>query len=87
MPGGALGSDSDSDFWRALRQGDRGTVSIPNEQAGVLIQSEGDNWRAIRNGPLSTYGVWGLLGIDRPSGAVLRDPGADAHRVTAAAAT
>ena len=62
VPGGALGSDSDSDFWRALRQGDRGTVSIPNEQAGVLIQSEGDNWRAIRNGPLSTYGVWALLG-------------------------
>jgi formate dehydrogenase subunit gamma len=63
VPGGALGGASDSDFWRALRQGDRGTVSIPNEQAGVLIQSEGDNWRAIRNGPLSTYGVWALLGM------------------------
>jgi formate dehydrogenase subunit gamma len=63
VPGGALGGASDSDFWRALRQGDRGTVSIPNEQAGVLIQSEGDNWRAIRNGPLSTYGVWVLLGM------------------------
>ena len=63
VPGGALGNQSDPDFWRAVRQGDRGTVSIPNQQAGVLIQSEGDNWRAFRNGPLSTYGAWGLLGI------------------------
>jgi formate dehydrogenase subunit gamma len=63
VPGSALGNQSDPDFWRAIRQGDRGTVSIPNKQAGVLIQSEGDNWRAFRNGPLSTYGAWGLLGI------------------------
>jgi formate dehydrogenase subunit gamma len=62
VPGGSLGGASDADLWRAIRQGDRGTVSIPNERAGVLIQSEGDNWRAIRNGPLSTYGVWTLLG-------------------------
>jgi len=63
VPGEALGSTSDTEFWRALRQGDPGTVSAPNAAGGVLIQSEGDNWRAIRNGPLSTYGVWGLLGI------------------------
>jgi formate dehydrogenase subunit gamma len=63
VPGDTLGGASDTDVWRAIRQGDRGTVSIPNQQAGVLIQSEGDNWRAIRNGPLSTYGVWLLLGM------------------------
>jgi formate dehydrogenase subunit gamma len=63
VPGDALGGASDSDMWRAVREGRSGTVSIPNEQAGVLIQSEGDNWRAIRNGPLSTYGVWVLLGV------------------------
>jgi formate dehydrogenase subunit gamma len=63
VPGSSLGNQSDPDFWRAIRQGDRGTVSIPNKQAGVLIQSEGDNWRAFRNGPMSTYGAWGLLGI------------------------
>jgi formate dehydrogenase subunit gamma len=62
VPGSALGNTSDTDFWRAVRQGEPGRVSIPNAQAGVLIQSEGDNWRAIRNGPLSTYGVWLLLG-------------------------
>ncbi len=63
VPGSALGNRSDPNLWRAIRQGERGTVSIPNRQAGVMIQSEGDNWRAARNGPLSTYGAWGLLGI------------------------
>jgi formate dehydrogenase subunit gamma len=63
VPGNALGNQSGPDLWRAIRQGERGTVSIPNRQAGVMIQSEGDNWRAARNGPLSTYGAWGLLGI------------------------
>ena len=62
VPGGTLGAAPTSDFWRAIRQGDQGTVSGQNKQAGVLIQSEGDNWRAIRNGPLSTYGVWALAG-------------------------
>jgi formate dehydrogenase subunit gamma len=63
VPGGALGNTSDTDFWRAVRQGEAGNASARNPQAGVLIQSEGDNWRAIRNGPLSTYGVWALLGM------------------------
>ncbi|HSM19936.1 MAG TPA: formate dehydrogenase subunit gamma [Hyphomicrobiales bacterium] len=63
VPGDALGTTSDSEFWRAVRQGDRGTVSIPDEKAARLIQSEGDNWRAIRNGPLSVYGVWVMLGM------------------------
>ena len=62
VPGSALGNASDADLWRALRQGERGTVSIPNKQAGVMIQSEGESWRLVRNGPLSTYGVWVLLG-------------------------
>jgi formate dehydrogenase subunit gamma len=63
VPGAPLGNQSDAEFWRALRQGDQGTVSAPNPAGGMLIQSEGDNWRAVRNGPLSTYGVWGLIGI------------------------
>jgi formate dehydrogenase subunit gamma len=63
VPGNALGNRSDPQLWRAIRQGDRGTVSIPNRQAGVMIQSEGENWRSFRNGPLSTWGAWGLLGI------------------------
>jgi formate dehydrogenase subunit gamma len=63
VPGGSLGSTSDSEIWRQLRRGIQGTVSIPNKQAGVLIQSEGEDWRAFRNGPLSTYGAWAMLGV------------------------
>ncbi len=63
VPGGSLGSASDAEIWRAVRQGAQGNVSIPDRQAGVLIQSEGENWRAVRNGPLSVYSAWALLGI------------------------
>ncbi|MEL6962108.1 MAG: formate dehydrogenase subunit gamma [Pseudomonadota bacterium] len=63
VPGGSLGSSSDADFWRAIRDGNAGNVSGPDAQAGVMIQSEGDLWRAMRNGPLSTYGVWVLVGM------------------------
>lgn len=63
VPGQSLGGASDAEIWRALRQGESGMVSIPDKKSGVLIQSEGENWRAIRNGPLSTYGVWGMLGM------------------------
>lgn len=61
--GNVLGDRADSDFWRAIRQGETGRVSIPNPNAGLLIQSEGDNWRAVRNGPLTVYGAWLMLGI------------------------
>ena len=63
VPGNVLGNAADSELWRAIRQGESGTVSIPDEQAGRLIQSEGDNWRAVRNGPLTVYGAWAMLGI------------------------
>lgn len=63
VPGNALGGASDSDMWRAVREGVRGRVTIPDKQAGQLVQSEGDNWRAARNGPVSTYGVWLMLGM------------------------
>lgn len=63
VPGGALGSDATADMWRAIRQGTPGNVTLPDGQAGVMIQSEGDNWRAIRNGPLKLYGSWVMLGM------------------------
>jgi formate dehydrogenase subunit gamma len=63
VPGASLGNTSDTQFWREIRRGMQGTVSIPDKNAGVLIQSEGDNWRAVRNGPLSLYGSWALLGM------------------------
>lgn len=63
VPGSTLGGQSDADLWRAVRKGDAGRVAGANPQAGVMIQSEGDLWRSIRNGPLSTYGIWALLGM------------------------
>jgi formate dehydrogenase subunit gamma len=62
VPGQSLGATSDAEFWRQVRQGAQGEVTLPNTSAGVLIQSEGDTWRAARNGPVSTYGAWALLG-------------------------
>lgn len=63
VPGQSLGSASDADFWRAIREGQPQTVSIPDREAAVLIQSEGENWRNIRNGPISTIGGWMLVGV------------------------
>ncbi len=58
----ALGNSSDSEFWRQIRGGTQGRVSIEDLKAGVMVQSEGDNWRNIRNGPVVTYGWWILAG-------------------------
>ena len=63
VPGGALGTASDSEIWRAVRRGMQGNVSIPDKQAGVMIQSEGENWRVIRNGPMTVLGAWVVLGF------------------------
>lgn len=61
VPGNWSGNLSDAEVWRDIRRGIQGTVSIPDKQAGVLVQSEGDNWRAFKNGPLSTFGGWLML--------------------------
>ena len=63
VPGGSLGTLSDADIWREVRRGLQGSVSIPDKQAGVMIQSEGDNWRAWRNGPVTVGGAWAVLGM------------------------
>ncbi len=63
VPGGHLGTRSDAELWRSVRQGMQGNVSLPDKQAGVMIQSEGDNWRAWRNGPVTVVGAWGLFVI------------------------
>jgi formate dehydrogenase subunit gamma len=63
VPGQALGLNSDADLWRFIRNGNSGNISMQNELAAVMIQSEGDNWRAARNGPISTFGVLGVFGM------------------------
>ncbi|MBD1549434.1 formate dehydrogenase subunit gamma [Roseibium aggregatum] len=62
VPGDTLGTTSDSDYWRAVRHGLQGNVSIPDKKAGTLVQSEGEAWRSFRNGPLALYASWALLG-------------------------
>lgn len=57
-----LGAASDSDLWRAVREGDRFTVTIPDRKAAVLVQSEGNAWRQLREGPMLTFGMWALGG-------------------------
>ncbi|WP_186398962.1 formate dehydrogenase subunit gamma [Stappia sp. P2PMeth1] len=61
VPGNTRGTVSDTDLWRAVRQGVAGSVSIPDRNAATLVQSEGELWRSIRNGPLALYGSWALL--------------------------
>ncbi len=63
VPGGALGNTSDSDFWRQVRRGSAGKVSIPDLKSAVMINSQGSAWRAVRNGPISQYGGWGMLAM------------------------
>ena len=63
VPGRARSNNSDSEMWRAIRKGIKGTVSIPDKNAGQLVQSEGDSWRALKNGPIATWGVIGLAGM------------------------
>lgn len=55
VPGDSLGNTSDAEIWRSIKQGVSGTVSIPDQQAAVLVQPAGETWRLIRNGPLYDY--------------------------------
>jgi len=63
VPGQALGAANDAEFWRAIREGQEFTVSIPDKNAGVMIQSEGENWRNARNGPVTNFGGWIIVGM------------------------
>jgi len=63
VPGDTLGTASDSELWRAVRNGVTGSVSIQDKKAGTLIQSEGETWRSLRNGPVSLYSSWAILGM------------------------
>lgn len=63
VPGSSVRDTSDAEMWRAIRQGIRGSVTIPDRNAAQLVQSEGDNWRAVREGPLVYWGVWVLGGM------------------------
>jgi len=46
-------------IWRAVNSETVNYVSIPNKEAGVLIQKTGQEWRLIRNGVI-TFMVHGF---------------------------
>jgi formate dehydrogenase subunit gamma len=62
QPPNARGKESASDEWRAIKGGLQGEVTLPNKQAGVLIQP-GQSFREWRNGPVYRYGAWVIGGM------------------------
>lgn len=57
------GGNYDIEMWSELRRGVKGTVSIPDKKAGILVDSSGETWRAVQNGPLPVYGAYLLGGM------------------------
>ncbi len=63
VPATVMPQLSDPKIWRDIRFGVIGSVSIPNKQAGQLIQSRGVNWVSYRNVEVRTWGAWGLAAM------------------------
>lgn len=61
--GNELQSNPRANYWRAVREGDRGYSAVSGPEANVLIQNNGQIYRQIRNGPLVTYGAWLMAGV------------------------
>lgn len=58
------GVNPHANFWRAVREGDRGdTVASGPYTTNRLINNGGQNYREIRNGPISSIGPWVLAGV------------------------
>jgi len=62
VPGNWSGNTSDAEFWRLVKKGVKGTVSIPDKKAGQLVQIDGDELRAFRNNRMANAGYL-LLGM------------------------
>ncbi len=56
VPTTVLPQPSAPTVWGMIRNGAKGTVSIPNKQAGLLVQSQGQSWRAFRSGDMFRFG-------------------------------
>ncbi len=61
-PQNTLGQSSQSDYWRALRQGKSG-LATSGKGGGRLIRSDGEEWRFIRNEYILKYSAPVLLGV------------------------
>lgn len=47
--------------WREVNSDQRHYSSLPDKEAGVLIQRTGQQWRLFRNGVITVWGGWLLL--------------------------
>ena len=63
VPTTVLPQQSDPTVWGMIRHGRKGSVTIPDQNAALLVQSQGQTWRAFRNDSLFEFGAWVLLGI------------------------
>ncbi len=48
-------------MWREVNSDERHYSSLPDKEAGVLIQRSGQSWRLFRNGVITVWGGWLLL--------------------------
>jgi formate dehydrogenase subunit gamma len=60
---GAVQPGNNAPIWREVNSGQAGFSTLPNPEAGVLIQRTGEWWREIRNSQIIVYGSWLLLGM------------------------
>ncbi len=52
-----------AEFWRDVRSGVQGNVSIPDKKAGVLVQAAGEEWRHTKASSVPRFGAYILLGM------------------------
>lgn len=57
------GGNYDVELWQKLRQGARGTVSIPDRKAGILVQADGTEWSELRRNALPRWGGYALAAM------------------------
>ena len=52
-----------ADYWREVREGERGYTTVSGQETGVLINDNGQDWRRWRNGVVATYMPYILLAV------------------------
>ncbi|MHA1164569.1 MAG: formate dehydrogenase subunit gamma [Alphaproteobacteria bacterium] len=62
-PPNTLGGQSNTDYWRQIRQGKAFTLVNPQMGPPVLVQSEGQIWRVRRDDMVKRYGGYLILAM------------------------
>jgi formate dehydrogenase subunit gamma len=62
VPTTILPQASEPTVWGRIRLGTKGIVSIPNKDAGILVQSQGEHWRQFRMKDMVEFGAWMVIG-------------------------